>query len=163
MKRLFLLLLFSSFALGQSKLNSLEALGAVYGSGDDVIYIWVSPSCPYCKKFHNKYLPQLLKLDFKIVYFVVMRSNRDLALASKFYCSEDRKAVVESFFTTLPYSADMEVDCSDIAIEMSNIAISYAAATPVLVFSDESIIKGLPNDDEHVVYRHLKSILTDEK
>lgn len=75
------------------------------GQTKHVIYVFTDSSCPYCHKFHE-HMDEMNAQGIEVRYIAWPRGDQFLPTMQAIWCSEDRKAALETAFAGLPVHAD---------------------------------------------------------
>lgn len=159
---LLIVLLISMTAARASQLDGLDQVGLSYGVGDMKLYVFVSPTCPYCRVFDIKVRDQLTDLGFKVTYLVVAskydKANRKIADA--FYCSDDKIKVLNGFQSHVLGFDDSPVDptCAQTVDDINHLASFYQIkGTPSIVLPDDTVLAGVPDVDQLFI-KYVKAL-----
>lgn len=142
---LFNLLLGGFYASAESKLSEIKEVGITYGKGYP-LYVFASPTCPFCRQFHKEVMPELVDNGFEVTYLIIPHDkHKSYKRAAEVYCAKDRKAQLNDYHAALlPTELVEGKPCQAMVDDMINIAYEYkVTSTPTIVFPDESIIKGI--------------------
>lgn len=156
---LFNLLFSFKNAIAETKLSQLKDIGVSFGEGYP-LYVFASPTCPYCRKFHTDVRPELEENGFEVIYLIIAHDkHKSFKRASEVYCAQDKKSQLNEFHTTLlPQVLVDGSKCKVMVEDMLRVATHYdVTSTPTIVLPDESVIKGV-SSVEHILPNYIKAL-----
>lgn len=155
----YLMMLLLAFSISAGELDEVRSLGVGFGEGLP-IYVFASPTCPHCKRFHQQVTPKLIEGGYEVIYFMIAHDGaKSYKRAAEVYCAEDKKSQLNEFHATLlPEQLVDGTACMGVVDASMQLAATYEVnATPTVVLPDETTIKGVP-DAYELMMRYLQAM-----
>ena len=130
-----------------------------YGSGEVPLYVFVSPTCPYCRKFHTDVLDGLIEYGLNVRYLLIGEGGTSAyKKAAEIYCAKDPKRHLAGFKAFLSSGEPVDgAGCESIVDDMNMMAALYdIKGTPMIVYPNGKVSFGV-SDAQTVLKTYLSN------